>query len=279
MRIDAHQHYWVPERGDYGWLDNAPAHLRRSLLPADLAPLLRSAKVDATVLVQAAPTVAETDFLLAIAETTPCVAGVVGWIDFSDPDQYVTLERLAANPLVVGLRPDLQDLATDWILRPEVAWALRAMAERGLTFDALGRPLHARSLLKLCERHPDLRVVLDHGLKPAIAAEAFEPWASDMRALATNTTAFCKLSGLVTEAPEDCSIDHLRPWFQVLLEAFGPTRLVWGSDWPVLNLRRDYAWWVDACEELLSELPDADRAAIFGGNALEVYRGLRTDRR
>jgi len=273
MRVDAHQHYWRPERGDYPWMAGAPVGLRRRFGPADLRPLLEAARVDATVLVQAAPTVAETDYLLGIADATPSVAGVVGWVNFEDPAERAVLARLAASPSLLGIRPMVQDLPDDdWILRGDLDWAFAALQEMNLSFDALGYPRHARRFLQLCERYPGLRVVLDHGLKPEIARREFSRWAGDMRDLAGHTQASCKLSGLASEAAPGATIDELRPYVEHLLEVFGPTRLMWGSDWPVATAAMGYGQWLETCQTLLSPLGDEDQALIFGGNAAALYQ-------
>ncbi|MDP9899292.1 amidohydrolase family protein [Variovorax ginsengisoli] len=272
MRIDAHQHFWRPERGDYDWLDHADKALRRPFLPAELQPLLCAHDVDATVLVQAAPSTDETHYLLGIADACDWVAGVVGWIDFEDPAQSRQLERLAAHPRLVGLRPMVQDMGDDrWVLSPSLDWAFNAMRERGLCFDALGLPRHAPHFLALAERYPDLRMVLDHGLKPDIRHQAFDTWADDMQLLAANTGACCKLSGLVSEAGRAVSLDGLRPYVEHLLHCFGPDRLMWGSDWPVLTATMPYGDWLHACESLLSGCDDAARQNIFGFTAKRFY--------
>src|ERR1700722_11479581 len=183
MQIDAHQHFWRVDRGDYGWL-TAEAHpaICRDFGPEDLKPLMAAAGVTCTVLVQAAPTTAETDFLLEMARATPFVAGVVGWADLEAPDAGATIEAMAGDPKLLGLRPMLQDLADDaWILKPELVPALDAMQAAGLRFLA---------------QRPDLRVVIDHGAKPDIAGGDIEGWAAAMRAIARDSGAVCKLSGL-----------------------------------------------------------------------------------
>jgi L-fuconolactonase len=277
MQIDAHQHFWRVDRGDYGWLtpDAHPA-ICRDFGPADLAPLLAAARVERTVLVQAAPTEAETQFLLEVAHATPFVAGVVGWADFEAPNAAEMVEGMAADPKLLGLRPMLQDLDDDaWILGPELAPALDAMQAAGLTFDALVTPDHLPYLAVLLRRRPDLKVVIDHGAKPEIARGAtgwaLTGWADAMRAIARDTSAFCKLSGLVTEAGPGWTVERLKPFADVLLEAFGPARLMWGSDWPVVNEAGGYAAWRGAAEALTAHLSAQDRALVFGGTAAAFY--------
>ncbi len=221
-RVDAHQHFWRLARGDYGWLTPAKGPIYRDFGPADLTPLLARAGIDATVLVQAAPTVDETRFLLELARTTPVVAGVVGWAPLDAPDAPDVVAALARTPALKGLRPMLHDIPDiDWVLRPEVARGLRAIAAADLTFDALVRTPHLPNLRRLLERHPDLRVVIDHGAKPEIVQGAREPWATHMAGLARETRAWVKLSGLVTEDGAEWSVERLRPYVDHLLECFG----------------------------------------------------------
>jgi L-fucono-1,5-lactonase len=271
--IDAHQHFWRLERGDYGWLTPALQPLYRDYLPADLAPALQRAGIQSTILVQAAPTVAETEFLLATAaHGGGRVRGVVGWADLAAPDAVATLVRLARNPLLKAIRPMLQDLPDPaWILRADVERALSELPRLGLRFDALVTPAQLPALLRVLERHPDLAVVIDHGAKPPIAAGYWLPWADRIAAIARHPHVHCKLSGLATEAKGDWTVEGLRPWVDHLLACFGPARLLWGSDWPVVNLAGGYARWRAATERLLETLADDDRAAILGGNAARFY--------
>jgi L-fuconolactonase len=276
MRVDAHHHFWRPARGDYGWLtqDGLPT-LWRDFLPEDLAPLLAAGRIDRTVLVQAAETEAETQFLLSVAEVTPFVGGVVGWTDFAAPDAPAAIARLAGNPRLVGLRPMLQDLPdANWILRDDVQPALRAVSANGLRFDALIKPPQLPAIRHLLDRYPELRVVIDHGAKPPIAAGGIDDWAGHMRAIARDSRAVCKLSGLATEAAPGWTAEALRPYVDVLLEAFGPERMMFGSDWPVLTLAGDYPGWLAAAQALTAGLSEDDRAQVFGGTATQFY-GLR----
>ena len=276
MLIDAHQHFWRTARGDYGWLTPALADLYRDFGPEDLEPILARHGIARTVLVQAAPTVAETEFLLEVAARTPFVAGVVGWADFAAPDAPEVIARLAKNPLLVGLRPMVQSIADDdWLLRPDLAPAFRALVEHGLVFDALTLPRHLSRLLVVLDRHPDLAVVVDHGSKPFIRERRLDPWRADIAAVAARPGVACKLSGLVTEAAPDWTVAVLRPYADHLLAAFGPERLLWGSDWPVVNRAGGYDLWREASLELTAHLGGPERVAILGGNAERVYLGRR----
>ena len=276
MRVDAHQHFWRIDRGDYGWLTSQDhPRIARDFLPADLAPLLKAAKVDKTILVQAAAAEAETQFLLDLAQATPFVAGVVGWSDFDAPDAASRIARLAANPKLLGLRPMMQDLADDeWMLRTEIGKAVDAMQRASLCFDALVKPRHLPALAEFVERYPDLPVVIDHGAKPDIAHSGLDLWATYIRHIAKNSKVCCKFSGLASEAGPGWSAATLKLYVDVLLESFGPKRLMWGSDWPVLNEAGDYPAWLAACETLTRHLTSSDRDAIFGGTAA-VFYGLK----
>lgn len=274
--IDGHQHFWRLSRGDYDWITPDLAVLRRDYLPGDLAPLLKDTGVDGTVLVQAAATEAETSFMLDLAGENAFVRGVVGWVDMEALDAPDRVAALACNPRLRGIRPMIQDIPDpEWMLRPALVPAFDAVAGLGLAFDALVKPVHLKPLLRLLERHTGLRAVVDHGAKPAIRegieGGAFDAWAADMAAIARETPALCKLSGLVTEAAPGWSVETLRPYVDRLIELFGPHRLIWGSDWPVLNLNGDYAGWHRTSLALLSGLGEEERAAVLGGNAIRFY--------
>jgi L-fuconolactonase len=270
MHVDAHQHFWSITRGDYGWLGPHLPALWRDYAPADLAPILHRHGIERTVLVQAAPSVAETDYMLALADATPWVGAVVGWIDFGDATQRRHLERWARHPKFRGVRPMLQDIAdTDWILDARHAWAFDALAALDLHFEVLGQPRHLDTVARLLTRYPDLPVVLDHAMKPAIRDRAFEPWATAMSRFAADTQAVCKISGLVTEAAPGWAGADLKPYVDHLVSAFGPSRLLWGSDWPVVNLAGGYDAWRAAAETLIG---GGGAAAILGGTASRFYR-------
>ena len=278
MRIDGHQHFWTTQRDDYGWLTPDLEALYRDFVPEDLQPLLDQAGVDHTVLVQAAATTDETRYLLGIAEYHSIVAGVVGWIDMDSTDDAITtLDEFVLHPKFVGIRPMIQEIPDPaWIDRPELGIVLDALIEKNVCFDALVRSVHLPFLLNCLSRHPDLRVVIDHGAKPNIAAGEWQPWADGIAAIATQTSAFCKISGLITEADSSQTYDDVMPYLDHLLEVFGSERLIWGSDWPVLNLAGDYDGWHAASIERLSQLAVQDQENILGHNAIRFY-GLPTE--
>jgi L-fuconolactonase len=276
VRIDSHQHFWTLSRGDYGWLTESLAPIYRDFGPDDLTPHLTRNGIGRTIIVQAAPTVAETQFMLDIAARTPFVAGVVGWADFEAPDAPHTIATLAADPLLVGLRPMIHDIPDDdWMLRENLTPAFRALHEHGLVFDALVQTRHLPKLNSLLDRHPSLPVVVDHAAKPFIRERKLDPWRADIAAIAAYPSAVCKLSGMATEAAPAWTAADLKPYVDHLLEVFGPGRLLWGSDWPVLDLAGGYSRWVQATDILLKDLREHDRDAILGGNAAEVYLARR----
>lgn len=284
-RIDSHQHFWRISRGDYGWLragDPAVAKLMRDFLPANLVGTLKALGITQTVLVQAAASEAETDFLLELADANEFIAGVVGWVDLSRPESVATLERWARNAKFKGVRPMLQDLpANDWIAREPHAEVVQALVRLGLRFDALVKPWDLEPLLRFVKRHPQLPVVIDHAAKPQLVQGWQAHWAGSWRrhlaSLAAQPQVSCKLSGLLGEAPPAASrsvaegVDALRPVWDALLQWFGPERLMWGSDWPVLTLVADYARWVAVCDSLIGELSPPDQARVWQGNAQRFY--------
>lgn len=282
MRIDAHHHVWRLSRADYGWLTPERGPIYRDFGLADLMPHLAAAAIEGTILVQAAPTEAETAFMLDVAKSSELVRGVVGWIDFDAPDAADRVDAIAERELV-GLRPMVQDIADDdWLLRPELAAPLEAMARHDLVFDALVLPRHLPRLVQVADRHPDLQFVLDHFGKPGLATGDIAAWKDDIASLAARANVVCKLSGLATEAAPNWRVADLREAVDHALACFGPQRLLWGSDWPVVNLAGGYAQWFAAAETLLADLSSDVRTAIFGGNAARIYlssRGRPTSRK
>ena len=274
MIVDAHQHFWRIADGHCRWLTPALAPIFRDFGPDDLRPILRRNGVAATVLVQAADCDAETDWLLATAARADFVAGVVGWADMTDARAPQRIQQLAEHPKMAGIRPMIQDIPDpDWMLRPELAPACRAMAETGMVFDALVLPAHLENLAVFMARYPEMKIVVDHAAKPALrrGAAGLREWRPKIRRIAEFPRARCKFSGLLTEAAPGAGADDLRECADILLDCFGPERLLWGSDWPVLNLAADYDRWMEISGELLSALSPAERANIMGENAARFY--------
>jgi len=288
QRIDSHQHFWRPTRGDYAWLRAdvpALAPLMRNFLPEHLAPLLQAHGVARTVLVQAAESEAETDFMLELATAHDAIGAVIGWVNLSSRGAVASLERMARHPKFKGVRPMLQDLPDDdWIAHAPHPDAIRAMVRLGLRFDALVKPRHLPSLLQFLKAWPQLPVVIDHAAKPVVGdaenaedSEAFAIWRRHMMELAALPQVCCKFSGLWTEAPDamrgdvDALVRAIRPVWGVLLRCFGPGRLMWGSDWPVLTLAGDYAGWIAASQALIGNLPPHGQEQVWHRTAQHFY--------
>jgi L-fuconolactonase len=275
--IDAHHHVWDLTVREQDWITGPElAPLRRSFGLDELRPQAREAGVDATVLVQTVCVPEETPEFLALAASDPLVAGVVGWTDLTAPDTPDILAALRALPggrHLVGIRHQVQSEPDPrWLLRPDVVRGLRAVAAAGLVYDLIITPRQLPAAAEAAAALPELTFVLDHLGKPPIASGALEPWAADLRALAALPNAVAKLSGLVTEADRrHWTVDGLRRFAEVALDAFGAERLLFGSDWPVCTLAADYATVVAAAGPLLPGLSAAERAAVMGGNAARVY--------
>ncbi|ATX75922.1 amidohydrolase family protein [Reinekea forsetii] len=271
MKIDSHQHFWRIDRGDYGWLTPKLELLYRDFLPLDLTSDLASTQVDGTILVQAAPTIAETEYLLTLADQHAFIKGVVGWVDFASTEAPDQIRALAQHPKLVGLRPMIQDIEDpNWMLGSHLTPAFEALIEQGLTFEALVLPHHLANLHLLVQRHPTMRVVIDHGAKPEIRNQLFTEWANAMTLLAQSSSVYCKVSGLVTEAGNDWTEADLAPYIALLVDVFGSQRLIWGSDWPVCLNAAGYSQWHLIAQQLLPNNTQAQEA-IFGGNALRAY--------
>jgi L-fuconolactonase len=279
MIVDAHQHFWDPARGDYDWLkpDNP---IYRVFGTNDLRPLLVQTGVDATILVQAAPTLAETDYMLGIARKTPFVLGVVGWVDLLAADAAAELRRRAEDPLFLAVRPMLQDIPDpDWILQPGLTQALNTIVAEGLVFDALILPHQLGAITQLAQRHPQLSIVLDHAAKPQLGeADAMAAWAKGIEVLAGLPNVTCKVSGLLTELRPGATRDDVARAIGVLFDLFGASRLIWGSDWPVLILSNcfvgasDYQGWFELAREAVAAKDSSAVRAVMGDNAVRIYR-------
>jgi L-fuconolactonase len=276
--IDSHQHFWDPASGSCGWMTEAFAPIRRVFAPADLAPELAANGVDATVLVQTWASLAETRDFLAIAAQHRFVAGVVGWVDLTDPSVEATLAALRAGAdgrYLVGIRHLVHDEPDpDWLLRDDVRRGLAAVGRAGLVYDLLLRPREIPAALRTVEDFPELRFVIDHIAKPEIRAGGFAPWAELMRRFAPSRGhVWCKLSGMVTEAdwqawqPQD-----LRPYVEAVLGIFGAHRCMFGSDWPVCLMAGSYRRVKAALETCIDRLSPAERAAVMGASAIAAYR-------
>lgn len=271
--IDAHHHFWQVSRGDYGWMTPDLGPLLRDFGPEDLAPLNEAAGITRTILVQAAETEAETDFLLGIADRTDFVAGVVGWLDMTSPDFSRRLDHYAAQPKWLGLRPMLQEHNPDLIAQPAFRAALSEVARRDIPFDILTFPRHMPEMRAALAATPGLRGIVDHISKPDMTQEDLGQWGRDIEGFAAHPQLMCKISGMVTEAGADWSAERIRPFLRHVAHAFGPERLVFGTDWPVCTLAATHAEVTELARTLLGELyTQDDLNKIFHTNAARFYR-------
>ena len=272
MRVDAHQHFWLLAERGADWPPPALAAIYRDHCPADLQPLLERHQIDATVLVQSRAAEADTGSLLALASQHGFIGAVVGWTDLKAAAAPERIAQLAAHPALKGLRPMLQDLPGDWLDDAVLDPAIAAMQAHGLSFDALVPPHQLAALLRFAQRHPLLPIVIDHAAKPPIGSAAMQQWRAALAQFGALPQVMCKLSGLLTEAPSHCDSALLEQVVRHVLQVFTPQRVMWGSDWPVLNLVADYASWFSSSIDLLDHLSADERAAVMGANAARFYR-------
>jgi len=272
--IDAHQHFWQLGRFDYPWMSEDLGVLYRDYLPHDLAPILQENHITQTVLVQASNSVAESRWLLDLADANNFIGGVVGWVDLTSSDIDPQLDELFSHPKFKGVRHLVESEPNDdWLVQPEVLSGLQKLSARGLTYDLLVHTRHLKHVPLIAETCPDLALVIDHLAKPPIARNEINEWSQAFRPLARYPNINCKLSGLVTEANwHSWQADDLRPFVDCALECFGVDRMIFGSDWPVCLLAATYDRVLDSCQEILQNLSDIDREKIFATNAAKFYR-------
>lgn len=275
MKIDSHHHLWAINDTDYVWMSEAHAAIRRDFLSAELDDALDGSGLDGSVAVQARQMVEETQFLLDFADANPRIRGVVGWVPLCENGGEPFLERFAAQPNLVGVRHVVHDEPDDdFLLRPDFNEGIRNLAKYGLRYDILIFWKHLPQTIRFVDMHPDQPFVVDHIAKPRIAAGAFDlEWAAGIRELAKRENVSCKVSGMLTEVRGAAwDIDLLRPYFDTVYEAFGPQRVMFGSDWPVCLLRSSHAEWTRICTDLTKDLAPAEQAAFWGGNAERIYQ-------
>ncbi|RKP52902.1 amidohydrolase [Cohnella endophytica] len=274
MKIDAHQHYWKLSRGDYGWLTPDLSILYKDFLPGDLEPILSECGFDKTIVVQAAATIEETEFLLGLAERFDTIAGVVGWVDIESDYFEYQINTLMKHPKFVGVRIMLQDIEEpDYVLQPQIVKGLRLLADRDFPVDLLVKEHQLPSIAKLVKLVPHLRGVINHIGKPNIALKALDPWTKWIDEIAANPNIYCKLSGMVTEADHrQWTPSDIEPYILHALKAFGTKRLIYGSDWPVCLLAASYSQVVDVAERALPNSTAAEREDFYGNNALRFYK-------
>lgn len=278
MTVDTHHHLWDLDVRDQPWMTGPEMDpLRRDFRPSDLQAAIRGTSVDATVLVQTVADPDETPEMLVLAETVDRVAAVVGWVDLTARDTREQIGRLHTHPSggwLRGIRHQVEDEPDpDWLIRPEVLAGLGAVEDAGLLYELLIRPHQLPAAIKAVGQYPQLTFVLDHCAKPPVASGELEPWASRIRALAAHPNVVCKLSGLVTQDEWAAQPDpsRLRACVDVVLDAFGPSRVMFGSDWPVCLLATTYSEVLGVAKELTAGLSDRERTAIFDTTAREIY--------
>ncbi|OPA80955.1 hypothetical protein BVG16_00995 [Paenibacillus selenitireducens] len=273
MRIDAHQHYWKTERGDYGWLTPEQGILYADYLPEQLHETLEVYRFERTIVVQAAPTLEETEFMLSLYEKYDSIAGVVGWLDLASPEFGEQYAKFRKHKGFVGFRPMLQDLPDPWILQTQVMTNLELAVRDECPIDLQLRPRHLPYMLEALRVFPTLRGVIDHAAKPFIAEKSMDPWKMQMTEMAAYPNVMCKLSGLVTEANQQAwSWEDFVPYVHHVVEVFGSDRIMFGSDWPVCLATCSYKEVYDTLLRALpSNLSQYDDDAFFGGNAKRFY--------
>jgi len=275
LLIDAHHHLWKHNDRDYDWMNSdGLAPLRRDYLVDDLVEAARPSRVSATIVVQACQNLTETEWLLEIATSSSLVQGVVGWVPLCSPGVTSNLDRFARNPKFKGVRHILQAEPDDFfMLREDFNRGVEQLKQFGLVYDVLIFERHLPQAIEFVDRHPQQAFVLDHVAKPKIKENLLQPWADGIRELAKRENVYCKVSGMTTEADwSSWTVQSLRPYFDVVLAAFGPKRLMFGSDWPVLTLASDYRAWADTFRAFIADLSPDEQERISSGTAREVYR-------
>jgi L-fuconolactonase len=273
-RIDCHMHFWTLAMEPYYslWMSPGLKILYGDYLPRDAQPLMAANEVQGVVLVSAASSIHETGYLMGLADSNDFIRGVVAWVDLLAPSAVDDLRGWARFGKLKSIRPYLQDLPEDdWILKPELDPAIKAMLDLRLRFDALIKPRHILNTVKFIERYPTLPVIVDHMAKPAIGDNGFEPWRRDMEQFRDISHVHCKISGILTEDGPNWTPDRLRPYFEAIIDIFGPGRLVFGSDWPVVNLVADYSRWIDTLSQAMAGLTRADQQKIWADNGERFY--------
>ena len=273
MHIDSHQHFWIYDAVAFPWIGPGMGRLARDYLPADLAATLAAAGISGSVAVQARQSIEETQWLLGLAERNPWIRGVVGWVDLQSPAVSDQLRRFAAHPQFVGVRHVVQDEPNPrFVLGEEFRRGIGALREWGLTYDLLLYPHQLPAAVELAGLTPEQPYVLYHLAKPAIRARQREPWRTDIAALARHEHVYCKLSGMVTEATLDrWRREDFRPYLEIAVDAFGPSRLMFGSDWPVCLLAAEYAEVLGIVTDFIAGLAPGEQEMILGGTAMRFY--------
>lgn len=274
MIVDAHQHFWRIDRGVYDWIDDSIPALRRDYMPEHLQAHLKLNNVSKTILVQASETDEENIFLISLAQNFDFVGGIIAWVDLDAPGAISILQDLAKNPLIKGIRPVLQAIEdSHWILKDNVMACLRELPKLGLRFDALIQARHIGAIVTLAQKIPELNIVIDHASKPSFKnGIGIAPvWRDQIKQFADLPQVYCKMSGLITEYGAGWSVNSLQSVVDHILDVFSPSRIMWGSDWPVLELDATYSEWFESTQKLIKKCSPADKEEIMGGTASRFY--------
>ncbi len=274
MKIDSHQHFWRYDPVEFDWINDAMARIRRDFLPDDLAPQLTARGIDGTVAVQARMNLDETRWLLELADRHSLIKGVVGWVPLADPSVGAELDRFRSHPRFKGVRHVVQGQPAGFLDAPGFNAGIREVTTRGLVYDILIFANQLEESTRFADRHPNQAFILDHIAKPVVQGPPPTDWVKHIRELAQREHVACKFSGVVTEIPgfAPWTPDEIRPYFDVVIEAFGPQRLLFGSDWPPCLVSSEYARWHETVESFTAALSPDERAAILGQNAVRLYR-------
>ena len=274
MRIDSHHHLWKYNSTEYDWIDETMAAIRRDFLPPDLKRELDAVGIDGAVAVQSRQTLEETHWLLDLAEKHDFLKGVVGWVPLTDSNVRKTLDGLADRRKLKGVRHIVQAEPDEkFILRDDFNAGVRLLADYGLVYDILIYERHLPQAIEFVDRHPNQMFVLDHLAKPRVKANQVEPWRTNVRRLAQRQHVYCKISGLVTEADWKLWTEaQLSVYLETVLDAFGPSRVMFGSDWPVCLVASSHEKWYEVVSRFCEKLSPHEQARIFGGTAIEAYR-------
>ncbi|MBP1677224.1 MAG: amidohydrolase 2 [Bacteroidetes bacterium] len=275
IKIDSHQHYWQFNEQDYGWMGENMSAIRHDFFPADLIPELRSIGFDGSVAVQARQNLQETNWLLKLADENPHIKGVVGWVDLCSPDVDEQLRAFAQHPKAVGVRHVIHDEEdVNFILRPDFMRGVKQLEKYELAYDILIFPKHLPNTLEFVKQYSEKQIfVVDHIAKPLIKDGIISPWKEQITELGKHPNLYCKVSGMVTEADwNNWSPENIKPYLDVVFEAFGPNRIMIGSDWPVCLVAGKYAKVMGVVTDYIARLSESEKAKVLGGNALSAYK-------
>ena len=274
MIIDSHHHFWKYDPIEYDWIDDSMKIIRKDFLPENLKTTIQEAGVDGVISVQARQSVEETDWLIGMAQQNDFIKGVVGWLPLIQDDMEVYLEKYAGEKALKGVRHVIQgEPDPEFILRKDFNRGISLLKKYSLVYDILIVERQLPNTIRFVDQHPNQVFVLDHIAKPLIGRKVLSPWKENIMELAKRENVNCKISGMVTEADyQEWTPSQLHPYFEVILEAFGPARLLFGSDWPVCLVATSYKNWMELLLKSISQLSESEKAKIMGGNAVRIYQ-------